>query len=91
MNPFEWLLVTVVWLYIYMLIGQAILSLLVSFNIVNPRQPLVAGIGEFLYRVTEPVLGPVRRVMPNLGPVDISPMVVIIGLIFLLRLVHWIF
>lgn len=91
MNPFEWLLVTIVWLYIYMLIGQAILSILISFNIVNPRQPLVAGIGEFLYRVTEPVLGPVRRVMPNLGPVDISPMVVIIGLLFMLRLVHWIF
>ncbi len=91
MNPLLWLFDTVVSLYIWMVVAQAVISLLIGFGIVNARQPLVSAIGEFLYRVTEPVLAPIRRRMPNLGPVDISPMVLIIGLLFLMRLVHWIF
>ncbi|MCU0817830.1 MAG: YggT family protein [Beijerinckiaceae bacterium] len=91
MNPLLWLFDTVVSLYIWMVVGQAVLSLLIGFGIVNARQPLVSSIGEFLYRVTEPALAPIRRRMPNLGPVDISPMVLIIGLLFLMRLVHWVF
>lgn len=90
MNPFFWLFDTVIWLAVWMIIAQAILSLLIGFGIVNARQPLVSAIGEFLYRITEPVLAPVRRRMPNLGPVDISPMVVIIALLFVQRLVHWV-
>jgi len=91
MNPLLWLIDTVVSLYIWMVVAQAVLSLLIGFGIVNARQPLVSSIGEFLYRVTEPALAPIRRRMPNLGPVDISPMVLIIGLLFLMRLVHWVF
>ena len=91
MNPLLWLFDTVVSLYIWMVVAQAVLSLLIGFGIVNARQPLVSSIGEFLYRVTEPALAPIRRRMPNLGPVDISPMVLIIGLLFLMRLVHWVF
>lgn len=91
MNPLLWLFDTVISLYIWLIIGQAVLSLLIGFGIVNARQPVVAAIGEFLYRVTEPALAPIRRRMPNLGPVDISPMVLIIGLLFLMRLVHWVF
>jgi YggT family protein len=91
MNPLLWLFDTIVSLYIWMVVAQAVLSLLIGFGIVNARQPLVSSIGEFLYRVTEPVLAPIRRRMPNLGPVDISPMVLIIGLLFLMRLVHWVF
>lgn len=90
MNPLLWLFDTVIWLYVWMVIGQAVLSLLISFGIVNARQPLVTAIGEFLYRVTEPALAPIRRRMPNLGPVDISPLVLIIGLLFVQRLVHWV-
>ncbi len=91
MNPLLWLFDTVISLYIWLIVGQAVLSLLIGFGIVNARQPLVSAIGEFLYRVTEPALAPIRRRMPNLGPVDISPMVLIIALLFLMRLVHWIF
>lgn len=91
MNPLFWLFDTIVNLFIWLVIGQAVLSLLTSFNIINARQPLVAAIGEFLYRATEPVIAPVRRRMPNLGPIDIAPMVVIIGLIFIVRTVHWLF
>lgn len=90
MNPLLWLFDTVITLYVWMIIGQAVLSLLISFGIVNARQPLVSTIGEFLYRVTEPALAPIRKRMPNLGPVDISPLVLIIGLLFVQRLVHWV-
>jgi YggT family protein len=70
-------------LYIYILVASAILSWLVAFNVVNVRNPIVAGIGEFLYRITEPVLRPIRSVLPNLGGIDISPIIVIIIIWFI--------
>jgi YggT family protein len=91
MNPFLWLFDTLVNLYIFVVLAHVVLTILVSFNVVNARQPLVAQVGEFLYRATEPVLAPIRRRMPNLGAFDISPLVLIIGLTFLVRLVHYIF
>jgi YggT family protein len=91
MNPFLWLVHTVIWLYIYILIAAAVLSWLVAFNIVNTRNPVVAGIGEFLYRITEPALRPIRNAMPNLGGIDISPMILIVALLFLDRLILWAF
>jgi YggT family protein len=70
-------------LYVYVLIAAAVLSWLIAFNVVNTRHGAVAMIAEFLYRVTEPVLAPIRRVMPNLGAIDISPVVVILIIIFI--------
>lgn len=89
MNPFLWLVDTVITLYIWMLIASAILSWLVAFNVVNTRNPIVSNIGEFLYRVTEPLLRPIRSVMPNLGGIDVSPVILIIGLLFLQRFIFW--
>lgn len=74
---------TVIDIYIFLLIASAILSWLVAFNVVNLRNEMMRGIAEFLYRVTEPVLRPIRRFLPNLGGIDISPMVLILVLIFL--------
>ncbi len=65
-------------LYIYVLIAAAVMSWLVAFNIVNPRNQVVGIVAEFLYRVTEPVLRPVRNLLPNLGGIDISPIIVIL-------------
>ena len=65
-------------LYIYILVAAAVMSWLVAFNVVNPRNQFVSMVGEFLYRITEPVLRPIRNVMPNLGGIDISPIIVII-------------
>jgi YggT family protein len=70
-------------LYISILIAQAILSWLIVFNVVNTRNPIVATIGEFLYRITEPVLRPIRQMMPNLGGIDISPLIVILIIYFI--------
>ena len=70
-------------LYIWILIAAAILSWLVAFNVVNARNQFVAMIGDFLYRITEPVLRPIRSVMPNLGGIDLSPVVLILLIILL--------
>ena len=76
-------------LYVYLLIASAILSWLVAFNVVNTRNPLVAGIAEFLYRITEPLLAPIRSFMPNFGGLDISPIIVILIIMFIQRVIEY--
>jgi YggT family protein len=90
-NPFLWLIDTIITLYIWILIAMAILSWLIAFNVVNTRNPLVAALADFLYRVTEPALRPIRSMLPNLGGIDISPIVLIIGLLFLERIIFWLY
>jgi YggT family protein len=70
-------------LYIWVIIIGAILSWLVAFNIINTTNQFVYTIIDFLYRITEPALRPIRKVMPNFGGIDISPIALILGLIFL--------
>ena len=79
---------TILGLYVWILIASAILSWLVAFNVVNQRNPIVAQIGDFLYRVTEPVLAPIRRIMPNLGGLDLSPIIVILIIFFVRNLMR---
>ena len=69
-------------IFIWLLIAQAILSWLIAFNIVNTTSNLINLIGNFLYKVTEPLLKPIRRVLPDFGGVDVSPVILIILLIF---------
>jgi YggT family protein len=91
MRSLLWLFDTVITLYIYVLVANAIYSWLVAFNVINSRNNVVAMIGDFLYKVTEPALAPIRRRMPNLGGIDLSPVVLIIGLIFIRMLVFELF
>jgi YggT family protein len=70
-------------IYWWIIIGAAIFSWLYAFNVVNSRNQLVGAIGNFLFRATEPVLGPIRRVLPDLGGIDISPIVVLLIIFFL--------
>jgi YggT family protein len=65
------------------LIAAAILSWLVAFNVVNTRNHFVASIGEFLFRITEPALRPIRNILPNLGGIDISPVILILIIFFI--------
>ena len=74
---------TVISLYIWVLIANAVLSWLVAFNVVNTNNKIVYMIGDFLYRITEPVLRPIRRVVPDLGGIDISPIILVLILFFL--------
>jgi YggT family protein len=90
-NPFLWLVDTIITLYIYILVAMAILSWLIAFNVVNTRNSIVASVADFLYRVTEPALRPIRSMLPNLGGIDISPVVLIIGLLFLDHIIHWLY
>ena len=70
-------------LYIWVVIIGAVLSWLIALNILNTSNQVVYTIVDFLYRITEPALRPIRKIMPNLGGVDISPIILILGLIFL--------
>jgi YggT family protein len=70
-------------LYIWIVIAAAIFSWLVAFHVVNTRNQVVAMIGELLYRVTEPVLRPIRNLLPNLGGIDISPVILFLIIIFI--------
>ncbi len=70
-------------IYIWVVIISAILSWLVAFNVVNTTNRLVYTIGDFLYRITEPALRPIRRFVPSLGGIDISPIILILALYFL--------
>jgi YggT family protein len=69
-------------LYIYLLVAAAVLSWLIAFNVVNMRNQFVAMVADFLYRITEPALRPIRAFMPNLGGIDISPIILIFIIIF---------
>jgi YggT family protein len=88
MNSLILLILTVIELYIWVLIISAVLSWLVAFNVVNTHNRFVYTVSDFLYRVTEPALRPIRRFVPLLGGVDISPVVLILLLIFLKNLIY---
>lgn len=80
------LISTIIQIYIYILIASAILSWLIAFNVVNTRNQVVATIAEALWRLTEPVLRPIRNILPNFGGLDLSPVVLILLLIFVQNL-----
>jgi YggT family protein len=87
MDAVVWLINTVINLFIFILIVQVIMSWLIAFNVVNTRNRFVYMVADVAYKITEPVLRPIRRIMPNLGGIDLSPVVVIILLGFIQRLV----
>ncbi len=75
-------------IYIDILIASVIFSWLYVFNIINARNRFVVLIRSFLYRLTEPVLSRIRQILPNLGTIDISPVVVFI-IIYFIRTFMW--
>ena len=76
-------------LYVWLLIASAILSWLIAFNVVNTRNQFVSAVAEFLYRITEPLLAPIRSFMPNLGGLDISPIILILIIMFIQRVITY--
>lgn len=68
-------------LYMYVVIFAVILSWLLSFGVVNYNNPFVRSLADALHAVTEPVLRPIRRSLPNLGAVDVSPVVLLVALV----------
>ena len=68
---------------VWALILSAILSWLVAFNVVNVRNQFISTVGNFLYRVTQPMLRPIRRYIPDFGGVDVSPVILILVIYFI--------
>ena len=85
MNPFIWLLFQLIDLYFYVILATVIISWLSAFNIINSGNPYVRQINGVLNLLTEPVLKPIRRILPNLGGLDFSPVILLLGLQFVKR------
>lgn len=75
-------------LYWWIIIASAIFSWLYAFNVVNPRNQFVGSVGNMLFRLTEPALRPIRRYMPDLGGIDVSPIVLLL-IIYFIRQLLW--
>ncbi len=91
MSAILWLITTVIDLYVWIIILQVVLSWLIAFNVINTQNRFVYLVGDFLYRVTEPAMRPIRRILPNLGGIDLSPIVLLLLLYFAQRLLfeYW--
>ncbi len=83
MNPFIWLLFQLIDLYWYVILATVIMSWLMAFNIINYSNPYVRQVNSVLRTLTEPVLAPIRRILPSLGGLDFSPIVLLFALEFL--------
>ena len=82
------LVASVIMLFFWLILIQVVMSWLVVFKVINTQNRFVYMVGDFLNRVTEPALGPIRRVMPNLGGIDLSPVVLILLLVFVQNLLR---
>jgi YggT family protein len=80
-------ILSIVW---FIIIVSAIFSWLYAFNVINTRNQFVNQIGSALYAMTEPLYRPIRRFMPNLGGIDLSPIVVLVILFFLQQLLGYV-
>ncbi len=80
----DWLLHAYTWV----IIAAAVMSWLIAFGVVDTRNQFVASVGRFLYGVTEPALRPIRRLLPSLSGIDLSPIVLLLA-IYLARRLLW--
>lgn len=91
-NPLHYLLDTFLWLFLVAIIVSVIMSWLLQFGVINRSNPYVNQIGEFLDRLTEPALRPIRNALPDLGGIDISPIILIVLIEFSRHVLRsWIF
>jgi YggT family protein len=79
---------TLLYLYMWCLIVFVMMGWLISFRVVNTHNRLISVVNDFLYRLTEPALRPIRRVLPNLGGIDISPVILILLILFVRSLLN---
>lgn len=82
-----WLIDTILTIAFWIVLIQVIMSWLINFEVINLRQPLVYQIWTGLNRLLDPIYKPIRRVLPNLGGIDLAPMILIIGILFIQRLI----
>jgi YggT family protein len=89
-NPVSSVLLDIIEFYKWLVIIAAIMSWLVAFNVINTHNRVVYMIGDFLYKITEPALRPLRRFIPNLGGIDITPVVLYFILVFVQQTIIYI-
>ncbi|WP_136658116.1 YggT family protein [Nitratireductor sp. XY-223] len=75
-------------IYMWIIIGSAIFSWLYAFNVINTGNRFVGMVGEFLFKATDPALRPIRRILPDLGGLDISPIILLL-IIYFIRVFMW--
>ena len=85
------LLDSLITIYLWVIIVNALLSWLVAFNILNTQNRFVFSVLNTTYKLTDPILNKIRRFVPTFGSIDISPIILILGLMFLRNLVFEIF
>ena len=85
------LLDSLISIYLWIIIVNALLSWLVAFNILNTQNRFVFSVLDTTYKLTDPILNKIRRFVPTFGSVDISPIILILGMMFLRNLVFEIF
>lgn len=85
------LITTLLVIYFWIVIMSVVMNWLLVFGVVNTGNQLVSTLSEFLYRMTEPVLRPVRKVLPNLGGLDISPLILLLGIHFVQQFLELLF
>jgi YggT family protein len=78
LHPLFWFLHQLLWLYMWAVILSALFSILTAFGVLDTRNRTVWTIGDFLYRITEPALRPIRNLLPGFGGIDISPVILIL-------------
>lgn len=76
-------------LYTWIIIASAVLSWLIAFNVINIRNDVVRMIWNGIYQLTEPVLAPIRRRLPDMGGIDISPIVLLLGVFLIQRIIAY--
>ncbi|MBL6945081.1 MAG: YggT family protein [Rhodospirillales bacterium] len=87
LGPLLWLIITVIDLYTWVVIAGVVMSWLTAFSVINTQNRVVYLIGDVVYRLTEPALRPIRKFLPDLGGIDLSPVVLLLGVIFLKQIV----
>ena len=88
LGPFIEVTIVAIDLYMWVVIISVILSWLVAFNIINTSNRFVYAVVDFLHRITEPAMRQIRRLLPNLGGIDIAPVILILGLYFVQRVLQ---
>ena len=89
MHPIFQVILLILQLYIYLIIAMVILSWLIGFNVINPHNQFVRQVRYALHQLTEPLLRPIRRFMPDLGGLDVSPVILMIGIFFLQQMIYY--
>ena len=85
------LLDSIITIYLWVIIINALLSWLVAFNVLNTQNRFVFSVLDATYKLTDPILNKIRKFIPNFGSIDISPIILILILIFMRNLIFEIF